>query len=294
MRPLACQRRQTFPAGCEIARNLITARGHQVTLKTSKMMSWPARLPWAMALSLCLAACGNPYDAGAGKTSVDEETERFSFFYTSLDAMRRLSGSENGFGGDLRFGQATGLEGADAICQTIATDAGFGSKTWRAFLSATSGPEGRPVDAVNRIGDGPWYDRKGRLIASDVSGLIAERPVGDAATVNDLPDETGEPTSTLGTTADVLTGSNKLGLLHPDAAGMPKNTCNDWTDATLQDVFVMSGHAWLSGGVENWIAAHAQRSCLPGVNLASTGVTDGSSIGAGGGWGGLYCFALSS
>jgi hypothetical protein len=257
------------------------------------MMSWLARPFCAAALILSVAACGNPYDEGAGKEQPHEQAQRFSFFYTSLDAMRRLSGSELGFGGDLRFGQETGLAGADAICQVIATDVGAGSKTWRAFLSATTGTDGTPVDAINRIGDGPWFDRKGRLVAEDVSGLVADRPIGDPATVNDLPDETGERTSPLGTTADVLTGSNKLGLLHQDAGGMPKNTCNDWTDATLQDVFVMSGHAWLSGGVENWIAAHAQRSCVPGVNLASTGVTDGSSIGAGGGWGGIYCFALS-
>jgi hypothetical protein len=257
------------------------------------MMIGLARLAWATALTLALAACGNPYDEGAGTANAGDPTAHFSFFYTSLDAMRRLSGSQDGFGGDLRFGQATGLDGADAICQAIATDAGSDTKTWRAFLSATSGPEDRPVDAIDRIGDGPWFDRKGRLVAEDVTGLVADRPIGDPATVNDLPDETGEPTSTRGTTADVLTGSNKLGLLHQDAAGMAKNTCNDWTDATLQDVFVMSGHAWLSGGVENWIAAHAQRSCVPGVNLDSTGVTDGSSIGAGGGWGGIYCFALS-
>lgn len=252
-----------------------------------------ARWVGGAALFVGLPACGNPYDEGAGETSSENEGELFSFFYTSLDAMRRLSGSEDGFGGDLRFGKETGLEGADSICQTIAADEGFDDKTWRAFLSATSGPDGGPVHAIDRIGDGPWYDRKARLIAENVSGLIADRPLGDPETVNDLPDETGEPTSPLGTTADAITGSNQLGLLHQNAEGMPRNTCNDWTDATLRDVFIMSGHAWLSGGIENWIAAHNERTCVPGVNLASTGVSDGSSIGAGGGWGGFYCFALS-
>jgi hypothetical protein len=247
----------------------------------------------AVGTSVAVCACGNPYDTGAGDADPAKAAAEFSFFYTSLAAMRRLSGSESGFGGDLRFGKATGLEGADAICQAIAADEGFGAGTWRAFLSVVTGTDGRPVHAIDRIGKGPWYDRKGRLIAEDVSGLIAERPLGDPATVNDLPDETGEPTSPLGTTADVLTGSNKLGLLHQQAEGHPENTCMDWTDATVERAYVMSGHAWLSGGLENWIEAHAQRSCLPGVNLTSTGVTDGSSIGAGGGWGGLYCFAAS-
>jgi len=111
--------------------------------------------------------------------------------------------------------------------------------------------------------------------------------------VNDLPDETGEPTSILGSSADVITGSNKLGLLHRDAEGKPENTCMDWTDSSLERVFIMTGHAWLSGGLANWIEAHSELTCIPGVNLASTGVSDGSSIGSGGGWGGFYCFALT-
>ena len=123
-----------------------------------------------------------------------------------------------------------------------------------------------------------------------MSGLVNERPDVDLDAAADLPDETGQPTSRLGTSADVVTGSNQLGLLHQDAMGRPENTCMDWTSSTAQNVFVWAGHAWLSGGLANWIAAHAERSCRPGVNLASSGVSDGSSIGAGGGWGGIYCF----
>jgi hypothetical protein len=249
------------------------------------------------ALLASLTACGNPFDSGATSDGSDgsdgSEADRFSFFYTSLDAMRRLSGSDDGFGGDLRFGQETGLEGADSICQTIAEGEEAGDKTWRAFLSAVSGPDGEPLHAIDRIGNGPWYDRKERLIARDIGGLIADRPMGDPETVNDLPDETGEGTSQLGSTADAITGSNQLGLLHADAAMDAANTCNDWTDATLERVFVQAGHTWLSGGLANWISAHAERSCVPGVNLNSTGVSDGSSIGSGGGWGGFYCFALT-
>jgi hypothetical protein len=70
---------------------------------------------------------------------------------TSLEAMRQLSGDTNGFGGDLRYGEATGLAGADKICQTIATNEGFGYQTWRAFLSTVAGP----VNAIERIGTGP-------------------------------------------------------------------------------------------------------------------------------------------
>src|SRR5262245_49576984 len=41
---------------------------------------------------------------------------KFSFFVASLRAMQRLSGSQAGFGGDLRFGEVgpgAGLRGAD-------------------------------------------------------------------------------------------------------------------------------------------------------------------------------------
>jgi hypothetical protein len=215
----------------------------------------------------------------------------FSFFYTSLDAMRRLSGNPNGFGGDLRFGMPTGIEGADKICQTIASEVGFGAKTWRALLSATRGPDGRTVHAIDRVGDGPWYDRKGRLIARDRLGLLgADRPVGDADTVNDLPDETGEGTSVLGSTYDAITGTNRAGQLYLND---PRNTCMDWTNKTLEAVVIMCGHAWLGTGVGHWLEAHGARSCVPGVNLQSNGTSDGSSIGAGGGWGGFYCFALT-
>ena len=41
--------------------------------------------------------------------------------------MRELSGSQDGFGGDLRFGEATGLAGADKICTTIAEQSMPGS-----------------------------------------------------------------------------------------------------------------------------------------------------------------------
>ena len=54
-------------------------------------------------LSLGLASC-NPFETEASSSSDPSDPTPFSFFYTSLDAMRRLSGSENGFGGDLRFG----------------------------------------------------------------------------------------------------------------------------------------------------------------------------------------------
>jgi hypothetical protein len=278
----------------------------------------------ALAIATLTSACSSPFDQGAGAVGGGPVSDAgapldsnpglapgidaaagdtgagadggslppFSFFYTSLDAVRRLSGSPDGFGGDLRFGMPSGIEGADKICQTIAEGVGFGDKTWRAFLSITQGPDGQPVNAIDRIGRGPWYDRLGRLIAQDKAGLLAgDRPLGDPNTVNDLPDETGQGTMRLGSTYDVVTGSTTAGtLFYP----YPKNTCNDWTNNSIENVLVLCGHAWLSGGIGHWVSAHPERSCKPGVNLTSNGGQgDGSSIGAAGGWGGFYCFALT-
>jgi hypothetical protein len=229
-------------------------------------------------------------DGGGTGAEVAPGGERFSFFYTSLEAMRRLSGSQNGFGGDLRYGTSNGLSGADKICQTIAEGVGGGGKTWRAFLSAVMGPDGQQVNAIDRVGEGPWYDRTGRLVAQNKAGLLSERPAGDSQTVSDLPDESGLGTKRMGDTHDVITGSGKTGQLK--SPGVIANTCEDWTSTTARGVVVV-GHAWPAGSGRHWIEAHNERSCAAGVNLVQNGPGNGSSIGAGGGWGGYYCFALT-
>jgi hypothetical protein len=42
----------------------------------------------------------------------------------------------------------------------------------------------------------------------------------------------------------------------------------------------------------HWIRAHAVGGCAPGVNLDQTGPPMDDTVGSGGGWGGIYCFAL--
>jgi hypothetical protein len=66
-----------------------------------------------------------------------------------------------------------GLDGADAHCQALAEAAGAGSRTWRAYLSTDS------VNARDRIGDGPWHNADGVLIANNVDDLHS-----DSANVN--------------------------------------------------------------------------------------------------------------
>jgi hypothetical protein len=230
---------------------------------------------------------------------------RLSFFVTSLDAMRRLSGSQDGFGGD--FG---GLAGADEICQTIAEGVGVGAKTWRAFLSVTRGEDGNPVHAIERIGEGPWYDANDRLVAQNIQGLLGERPDGDAQTINDLPDENGVPISALGDAHDIVTGSNQQGRL--DSTN-PASTCNDWTsaDGNVGGDLIKCGHSFPrmarggggrpgggggrpNRGGGNWVSDHTLRGCAPGVELRQTGGGQGLDfIGASGGYGGLYCFSVA-
>ncbi len=52
-----------------------------------------------------------------------------------------------------------GLEGADKHCQALATKAGAGSKTWRAYLSQQAMDGKSAVNAKDRIGNGPWRMR---------------------------------------------------------------------------------------------------------------------------------------
>jgi hypothetical protein len=227
-------------------------------------------------------------DAGpAGNPGSDA---RFSFFYTSLESMRRLSGSQNGFGGNLTFGTPSGLEGADKICQSIAEGEGFGSKTWKAFLSVVQGPDGQPVHAIDRIGEGPWYDRNERLIAMNRTGLLSgNRPMGDPQAVSDLVDEKGRgrPSAAPNDTHDVITGTNRMGRL---ATTNRANTCQDWT-STAGTGQIQLGHSWPAGSGMSWVTVHTTRSCAAGVNLVQNGPGPGTHIGSGGGWGGIYCFA---
>jgi hypothetical protein len=271
------------------------------------------------------AADAAPADAGPGATA------KFSFFVTSYRAIVEQSGSAQGFGGDLRAGETgpgAGLRGADKICARIAEKSfpGAGTKTWRAFLSATAGEDGKQVDAIDRIGSGPWYDRLGRVLATSKADLLHDRPLGaDPAIVNDLPNEDGVPNKTPEAgkgPADnhhMLTGTTGAGKLYGASA-----TCLDWTSAKgdlategrprVGLSFPRSGPpdagAPPDGGLpppvdggapggsssSHWIDAMIESGCAPGVVLVPTpnppppGTV---TVGSGGGYGGFYCFALT-
>jgi hypothetical protein len=178
----------------------------------------------------------------------------FSFFVTSLRGLQELSGNESGFGGDLRFGETgagAGLRGADKICAALAERSmpGSSQKGWRAFLSAVHGGDGDgAVNAIDRVGQGPWYDRLGRLVAETRGDLASVRPVGaDQAISNDLPNEDGvpnhqpDPSQGQLDNHDTLTGSTEVGTLYSTDPGA---TCNDWTSAVGVDGRPRVGHSW--------------------------------------------------
>jgi hypothetical protein len=233
-------------------------------------------------------AGGSGGSAGGGGSGGPMLEGNFSFFVASVDAMIRLSGSEMGFGGDLG-----GLAGADEICQTIASEQGAGHKTWRAFLSATAGGAGGgPVHAIDRIGEGPWYDRLGRLIAMNRQGLLQDRPDGDEAAVEKLPNEEGVSLNQNGDDDhDILTGSDEQGQLNSDFG----DTCNDWTSSVGSTGRPQCGHAWPSTrSGTNWIESHRAPGCAPCVALIQTGAGMGTDcVGGAGGYGGIYCFATT-
>jgi hypothetical protein len=250
--------------------------------------------------------------------------EKFSFFVTSLKALRTLSNNKNGFGGDLRFGktgQGAGLLGADSICSCIAELSMPGSKAkiWRAYLSVNKDANGKQVNAIDRVGQGPWYDRLGRLVAKTKNDLLQDRPVNiDAAIKEDLPNENGIPNHRpdLNVAAVdnhlTITGSDSLGKLFSATA-----TCEDWTDATTTSTSTpRCGLSWTrkggifgggfgketAGGMQmmtnmkSWVSVWNLPGCSAGVDsLESTGpgLPSNHTIGAGGGYGGFYCFGLN-
>jgi hypothetical protein len=244
--------------------------------------------------------------SSGGESCPTENEEKFSFFITSQKALVKDSGKPDGYGGNLG-----GITGADAICQRIAesVSACQKNKVWHAFLSTTK------VNAIERIGSGPWYDRTGRLVGNDVQDLLGDRPAGDAFFENDVSTEDGSPSHNPNGTGNVdnhetLTGTGPDGKVYAQGAstGMrggatscggetewtaEKATCWDWTsDAPMGCPRV--GHSWPArGSGVNWISVWNEGGCAPGGNLNAGGLDGSRKVGSAGGYGGFYCFAVT-
>ena len=177
-------------------------------------------------------------------------------------------------------GNLGGLRGADALCQRLGASVGFGSRTWRAYLSVEHDADNGngPTDARSRIGNGPWVNAAGITVAANVTDLHARK--GDPAV---FVDERGQRINGQWTGSpppvqhDILTGSTADGRL---LAGL---TCSDWT-STSTSVAAQVGHSDgfgpnqdTSGTLSSWNSAHANASC------ADTAPRGGA--------GRIYCFA---
>lgn len=174
-----------------------------------------------------------------------------------------------------------GLAGADAHCQKLAEGAGSTLKTWKAYLS-TQAADGKPaVNARDRIGEGPWHNSKGTMIARDQAHLHGDTlelaQLGNMITKNNGLNEKGEQVNGVGAqpnTHDILTGTKSDGRAFTDNAD---HTCKNWTGNG--DGIAQVGHHDRNGGGISWNSTHASRGCSQ-ANLVATG-----------GAGLFYCFA---
>lgn len=168
-----------------------------------------------------------------------------------------------------------GLQGADAHCDKLATAAGAGSRDWRAYLS-TEKKGKRGISARSRIGNGPWYNAHGILIAANVTDLhLYNRTI----TLETALDESGNRVKGRGAKPnehDILTGSMEDGTAYfPDDKD---HTCNNWTSSDKGSAQV-GHHDRHGGGNSSWNSAHASRGCSQDA-LKKTG-----------GAGYFFCFA---
>ena len=175
-----------------------------------------------------------------------------------------------------------GLAGADARCKQLADAsgvAGASGKTWHAYLSAKASGGQPAVNAKDRIGNGPWYNAKGVMVAQNVADLHSDN--NKLGKENSLT-EKGLPVNGRGDTPnqhDILTGSLMTGMLASDTTD---TTCNNWTSNATGAAYV--GHHDRQGGGANptsWNSAHLSRGCSQ-ENLVGTG-----------GNGYFYCFAIN-
>lgn len=172
-------------------------------------------------------------------------------------------------------GNLGGLEGADAHCQKLAAAAGAGGRTWRAYLS-TEAEGARGVSARDRIGNGPWYNARGILIAANLSDLHLYNM---SITLETALDESGNRIKGRGEKPnehDILTGTQDDGTSYfPDEQD---HTCNNWTSSDKGSAQV-GHHDRHGGGNVSWTSAHPSRGCSQDALKAT------------GGAGKLYCFA---
>lgn len=219
------------------------------------------RLTFSIAVSTALIAAG----LGA---CVSTPQNSMTFFVTSVGS---------GKGADLG-----GLAGADQHCQALAAAAGAGNRTWRAYLSASAVGGAPAVNAIDRIGRGPWQNVKGVVVATDIENLHGRNNMTKQTNLT----EKGTVVNGRGDTPnthDILTGSQSNGLAFPAGSDM---TCGNWTKSGT-DSAVQVGHSDRQGLTDDdvarsWNSSHASRGGCSQDALKGTG-----------GAGLFYCFAIN-
>lgn len=177
-----------------------------------------------------------------------------------------------------------GLDGADKHCQTLATAAGAGARTWRAYLSADKGDGVLTVNARDRIGKGPWRNAKGEVIAKDVEQLHGDNNLTKQTALTEkgdvVPGQGDAPNR-----HDILTGSTADGTPYGGVSDRDFS-CGKWTKSgDGGPAFALVGHHDRtdldnSKRGRSWNSAHLSRGCSQEA-LRSTG-----------GDGLFYCFAV--
>jgi hypothetical protein len=178
-----------------------------------------------------------------------------------------------------------GLEGADRHCQTLAQGAGAGGKTWRAYLSTQGAGGGQAVNARDRIGQGPWQNFKGEVVAQNVDDLHSDN---NKLSMPTSLTERGTIVAGVGYTPnyhDVLTGSQMDGRAF--AAGEDR-TCRNWSSSTQGAA--MLGHIDRKGlrddaAARSWNSSHPSRGSEGGCSQADLRSTGGNGL--------FYCFAAN-
>ena len=133
--------------------------------------------------------------------------------------------------------------------------------TWHAYLS-TQGPNA--VNARDRIGNGPWYNARGQLVAQDVARAARRHDraarLGNALGKQLSLTEKSGIVNGVGDTPnqhDILTGSQPDGRAYTDSAD---HTCNNWTSNDTGQAQL--GHQDRTGGGNtSWNSTHASKGC---------------------------------
>ena len=215
-------------------------------------------------------------------------------------------------------GNLGGLAGADAHCQNLATIVGAGDSTWQAYLSTQARPGKPAINARDRIGEGPWHNYDGVMIASSLAHLHGDS-LELARMGNNLHKQTGlsekgaivpglydflDPrdndweyvkNTPYSNRHEVLTGSQPDGRAYPPDIDY---TCDNWTSNADPDAEQYEFGAGLNGGPGrpnvqigfpdregggngSWNSSHGTRGCSQPALPRTHGI------------GQFYCFAVN-